>query len=133
MQIHLKKGEKVFLNGAVIKAAQRCSIELLNNVTFLLETHVMQAEEATTPLRQLYFVVQTMLIEPENGGLTRELYWHQSACLMATLADRDLIAGLNAADASIKAGRNFDALKTIRRLLPTENSLMFDELKKEVA
>ena len=45
MQIHLKKGEKLYVNGAVIRADQRCSLEFLNNVTFLLENHVMQAEK----------------------------------------------------------------------------------------
>ena len=44
MQIHLKKGEKLYVNGAVIRADHRCSLEFLNNVTFLLENHVMQAD-----------------------------------------------------------------------------------------
>ena len=78
MQIHLKKGEKLYVNGAVIRADQRCSLEFLNNVTFLLENHVMQAEKADTPLKQIYFVVQTMLIDPDNAQITRELYWHLS-------------------------------------------------------
>jgi flagellar biosynthesis repressor protein FlbT len=132
MQIHLKKGEKLYLNGAVIRAEQRCTIELMNNVTFLLETHIMQQEDARTPLQQLYFVVQTMLMEPENSGLTKELYWHQSACFAAAVSNADLISGIQAADSSVKNQRYFEALKAIRKLLPLEGVLIFGS-HKEVA
>jgi flagellar biosynthesis repressor protein FlbT len=133
MQLHLKKGEKVYINGAVVKAEQRCTIELLNNVTFLLEAHIMQADQAVTPVKQLYFVVQTMLIEPDNAGLTRELYWHQSQCLAAAVTSHDLLRGIQAADSCIKNQRYFDALKIIRKLIPIETELMFGEQRKEVA
>jgi flagellar biosynthesis repressor protein FlbT len=141
MQIHLKKGEKLYVNGAVIRAEHRCSIEFLNNVTFLLENHVMQAEKAVTPLKQIYFVVQSMLIDPDNAQMTRELYWHLSGCLRDTLQNTQLIAGLASSDASIKSQRYFDALKTLRGLFEIEAGLLsagptgqiLENLQKEVA
>lgn len=133
MQLHLKKGEKLYINGAVLRVDQRCSIELLNNVTFLLENHVMQAEKATTPFRQLYFVVQTMLIEPENAHLTRELYWHQSGCLHAALENAELQKGLLAADACLKSDKYFEALKIIRSMFALEQQLLEYPGHKEVA
>lgn len=133
MQLHLKKGEKLYINGAVLRVDQRCSIELLNNVTFLLENHVMQAEKATTPFRQLYFVVQTMLMEPENAHLTRELYWHQSGCLHAALRNPELVSGLSNADECIKSQRYFEALKVIRGLFPAEARLLEGTVQREVA
>lgn len=133
MQIHLKKGEKIYINGAVLRVDQRCSIELMNNVTFLLENHVMQADKATTPFRQLYFVVQTMLMEPENAHLTRELYWHQSGCLHAALRNPALLRGLQSADDCIKSQRHFEALKVIRNLFPEEARLLDGTPQREVA
>ena len=133
MQLHLKKGEKIYINGAVLRVDQRCSIELLNNVTFLLENHVMQADKATTPFRQLYFVVQTMLIEPENAHLTRELYWHQSGCLHAALENNDLLQALHMADNCVKADKCFEALKIIRGLFAREQQLLDYPDRKEVA
>ncbi len=44
MNITLRAGERFFINGAVIRIDRKASIELLNDVTFLLENHVMQAE-----------------------------------------------------------------------------------------
>ena len=35
-------------------------------LTFLLEGQVMQVADATTPLRQLYFIVQLMLMNPHD-------------------------------------------------------------------
>ena len=64
MNITLRAGERFFINGAVIRIDRKASIELLNEVTFLLENHVMQAEEATTLVRQIYFAVQIMLMDP---------------------------------------------------------------------
>ena len=52
MNITLRAGERFFINGAVIRIDRKASIELLNDVTFLLENHVMQAKDATTLTRQ---------------------------------------------------------------------------------
>ena len=62
MHLNLRAGERVYINGAVVRADRKVSLELMNDATFLLEGHVLQPDEATTPLRQLYFAAQTMLI-----------------------------------------------------------------------
>ena len=63
MHISLRAGEKFYINGAVLRVDRKVSIELLNDATFLLEAHVMHVEDVTTPLRQLYFIVQIMLMK----------------------------------------------------------------------
>ena len=68
MNITLRAGEKLYINGAVIRVDRKATIELLNDVTFLLENHVLQASQATTPLRQIYFAVQVMLMDPGREG-----------------------------------------------------------------
>ena len=68
MNISLRKGEKIYINGAIFRVDRKVSIELLNDVTFLLENHVMQAEDAITPIKQLYFVIQMMLMSPNNSS-----------------------------------------------------------------
>ena len=57
MRISLRAGERIYINGAVLRAERKLTFELLNNASFLLENHIIQAEEATTPLRQLYFAL----------------------------------------------------------------------------
>ncbi len=64
MKLSLRAGEKVYVNGAVLRVDRKVSIEFMNDVSFLLESHVIQADQTTTPLRQLYFAAQIMLINP---------------------------------------------------------------------
>jgi flagellar protein FlbT len=120
MFIHLKRGEKLYVNGAVLRVDRRTSLEFLNDVTFLLENHVMQAEEATTPMRQLYFVVQSMLIDPANAGMTAELYKHLSFRTREGSADDGVKAQIDLADRKVSEGRYFDALKHLRSCFPSE-------------
>ena len=103
------------------------SIELLNDATFLLESHVLQAEEATTPLRQLYFALQTLLMEPGHAGPARSLYAGLHAGLLAATRDAGLRAGLESVQSLVGAGRLFEALKLIRGLYPAEAALMAGE------
>ena len=72
--INLKSGERIFINGAVLRVDRKVSIEFLNDVTFLLEAHVMQPGQTTTPFRQLYFMIQTMVIDPSNASNARRLF-----------------------------------------------------------
>ena len=74
LKISLKPNEKIYINGAVLRVDRKVSIELLNDVQFLLENHVLQADEASTPLRQLYFILQVMLINPEGADQARMMF-----------------------------------------------------------
>ncbi|TNC08624.1 flagellar biosynthesis repressor FlbT [Methylobacterium terricola] len=124
MRLSLRAGERIYINGAVLRVDRKVSIELLNDATFLLESHVLQVEEATTPLRQLYFAAQTMLIDPARIAAARSLYDGIRDGLMATIRDPGLREGLEAAHGFIEAGRLYEALKQIRGLYPTEALLL---------
>jgi flagellar protein FlbT len=124
MQVSLKAGERIFINGAVLRVDRKVTIELLNDVTFLLEGHVLQADQATTPLRQLYFVVQTMLMDPANAGSVSDVFAKTSGLLMAAFTNEEVLAGLRSVNELIAAGKIFEALKTIRSLYPIEESIL---------
>ncbi len=93
----------------------------MNDATFLLETHVIQPDETTTtPLRQLYFVVQTMLIDPKNAGAARLLFDRMLMTTACIFEDADVLLGLQAVDRLIAEERHFEALKQLRALYPAE-------------
>ena len=71
LRISLKPNEKIYINGAVVKVDRKVAIEFLNDVQFLMENHVLQPEQATTPLRQLYFIVQVILMTPGSADEAR--------------------------------------------------------------
>lgn len=124
MQVSLKAGERIFINGAVLRVDRKVSIELLNDVTFLLESHVLQADQATTPLRQLYFVVQTMLMDPASAETVSEVFAKTSRLLMTAFTNQQVLDGIRSVNELIAAGKIFEALKTIRSLYPIEESIL---------
>ncbi|WP_082513230.1 flagellar biosynthesis repressor FlbT [Methylobacterium sp. Leaf125] len=124
MRLSLRAGERVYVNGAVLRVDRKVSLELLNDATFLLETHVLQAEAATTPLRQLYFAVQALVIDPANADPARELCRSLQAGLLAVVADPEIREGVLGAGQLVEAGRLIEALKLIRGLYAAEAALM---------
>jgi flagellar protein FlbT len=124
MHICLKPGEKIYVNGAVLRVDRKVSIEFLNDVTFLLQNHVILAEEAVTPLRQLYFIVQTMLIDPANAGTAREMFGSSMSLLCASFENKEVLKGLSNVADLVEKNRVFDALKTIRALFPIEERIL---------
>jgi flagellar protein FlbT len=84
LKISLKPNEKIYINGAVIRVDRKVTIELMNDVQFLLESHVIQAEQASTPLRQLYFIVQIMLMNPSSASEARDMFRRSLPMLIAS-------------------------------------------------
>jgi flagellar protein FlbT len=142
LRLSLKSGEKIFVNGAVLRVDRKVSIEFLNDVTFLLENHVLQPEQTTTPLRQLYFIAQMMLINPEGKEHSMVLFRKSITMLVACFQNEEVRAELKRIDTLVSSGRPFDALKAIRALYPVEETILNKneitpaavmELRKEIA
>ena len=124
MNITLRAGERLYINGAVIRVDRKATIELLNDVTFLLENHVLQASQATTPLRQVYFAVQVMLMDPGARAAATTLSRRLLETALQAFESPLIIAGLTAIAGQIDRGRNFEALKALRALFPLEEKEM---------
>ena len=124
MKISLRAGERIYINGAVLRVDRKVSLELVNDVMFLLETQVMQASDATTAMRQLYFIVQLMLMNPTDVGAAASLYAQHHAALLAVCENREMLDGLAAIDEMVGGTRYFEALKRIRALFPLEQAIL---------
>jgi len=124
IQISLKAGERIYINGAVIRVDRKVTLELLNDVVFLLEAHVLQADQTTTPLRQLYFVLQAVLMDPRNAESTLKLFHDVYASTLASFANETVLSGLKTAGALVADERVFEALRTIRALFSTEDDIL---------
>lgn len=134
LKITLRAGERIFVNGGVLKVDRKVSIELMNDVIFLLEQHVMKPEETTTPLRQLYFMVQMMLMDPALHMKARTMAKESVANLLVSIRDGKMLQGLIETSDLLDADRPFEALKKVRMLLPLEAaSAVAQEPSKEVA
>ena len=121
MNLTLRAGERLFINGAVIRVDRKATIELLNDVTFLLESHVMQAKDATTLTRQIYFAAQVMLMDPTARSTAAPLANGLIETALGAYQTPELTAGLRGVAHSLARSRNFEALKTLRGLFAIED------------
>jgi flagellar biosynthesis repressor protein FlbT len=116
LKVSLKANERIYVNGAVIRVDRKTSMEFLNDVSFLLENHIMQSKDADTPLKQLYYLVQILLIEPDSGAAVFSLYRSQMNTLLATLSNKEIAAELKNIDRLVHENCLFEAMRTIRRI-----------------
>jgi flagellar biosynthesis repressor protein FlbT len=124
MKISLRAGERIYVNGAVLCVDRKVCVELVNDVMFLLEGQVMQAADATTAMRQLYFIVQLMLMNPTDVQDAVAVYREHHAALTAVCENRQMLEGLAAIDNLVGASRYYEALKRIRALFPVEQAIL---------
>ncbi|MDP3895217.1 MAG: flagellar biosynthesis repressor FlbT [Mesorhizobium sp.] len=124
LKISLKPNEKIYINGAVVKVDRKVSIEFLNDVQFLLENHVLQPEQASSPLRQLYFIAQVILMNPDGGVEARVMFRRSLQLLLASFSDEQIRSSLKDIDRLIGEGHVYDALRAIRSLYPLESEIL---------
>jgi flagellar protein FlbT len=120
LKLSLKPNEKIYINGAVVRADRKVTLELLNDVQFLLESHVLQAEDASTPLRQLYFIVQVMLMNPQGAADARAMFRRSLPLMLASFEDEHIRGALKNIDRLVGEDRVYEALKAIRSLYALE-------------
>lgn len=133
MQITLRAGERIYINGAVVRVDRKVTLELLNDVTFLLEAHVLQPEEATTPLRQLYFILQTILMDPPHAAMARDLFRRAHIATLVTFQNEAVQNGLKAVAELVERERVFDSLRMIRALFDLEADVLADTVADRAA
>ncbi|WP_027581585.1 flagellar biosynthesis repressor FlbT [Bradyrhizobium sp. Ai1a-2] len=124
MCISLRGGERIYVNGAVLRVDRKVTLELINDVTFLLESQVMQVTDATTPLRQLYFVVQLMLMSPHDVEEAKSVYRQQRSGLLAATENAEILDGLEQIEKLVESKRYYEALRRTRALFEIEQQIM---------
>jgi flagellar protein FlbT len=131
-KISLRPHEKIYINGAVLRFDRRTSVEFLNDVNFLLEAHVMQLEDAVSPMQRLYYIIQIILISPENAGLNKTVYARQIELLKAEPNGELTDESLREIDRLVCAGKLYDAMKFIRKIDSSVTARREDRNAKEM-
>jgi flagellar protein FlbT len=124
MCISLRGGERIYVNGAVLSVDRKVTLELINDVAFLLQSQVMQVADATTPLRQLYFAVQLMLMSPLDVETAKAVYRDQRGALINVTEIAEILRGLDELDELVEAKKYYDALRKLRSLFDIEQHVL---------
>jgi len=126
--IDLKPGEKILIGEAVItNDSQRTRLHIAGDAPILREKDVMKEEQALTPCRKIYFLVQCMYLarDPKEYfdkyfGLIREIQDAAPSTTFFFLKINELILG----------GTYYKALKEARELMKHEEEL-FENVRKQ--
>jgi len=130
-KISLKPNERIYVNGAVIKFDRKTSIEFLNDVHFLLESQILQAADANTPLKRLYFIIQLQLMAPGDTQSARQMFADQLEQLVNIFEESDILSDLKNIDRLVGEKRFHEAMKSLRSLYPIERRI-FEKFKASV-
>ncbi len=123
LKITLKPEERVIIGGAVITNGKRgCDLMIETHVPILRQKDIMSENEADTPCKRIYFIVQLMYVDPANMTLHQNTYWDLVKDVVAaapsTVEKFDHISRL------ILDGQYYKALKSTRDLIDYEETLM---------
>lgn len=66
LRITLRDGDKMIINGAVVRANGRVELVIENKAAVMRGREVMTPDEATTPARRLYLACMMAYIHPEG-------------------------------------------------------------------
>lgn len=123
LKITLKPGERIIVGGAVIKNGSSSTNLLVENpVPILRQRDILIQEEADTPCRRIYLVVQLMYIDGTNLAAHHKIYWSLVKDLLkaapSTLPFIDRISDL------ILGAKYYQALKMARKLIEYEEEVV---------
>jgi flagellar protein FlbT len=93
----------------------------------------MQPQNASTPLRQLYFITQVILMNPGEADDARDMFRKSLPLLLATFSDEQIKASLKYVDQLVSEGHVYDALKVIRGLYPIEAEILRTRQEKHTS
>lgn len=124
LRISLKDGERMIVNGAVIKARGRLSLEVESEACLLRGRDVMSPDDATTPARRLYYVAMLAYVDAPEREKHLDMAVELVADIVSALANPDAIACAIEAAQKLASGQYYKALSDCRWLIAYEDRVL---------
>jgi flagellar biosynthesis repressor protein FlbT len=128
MSLVLKLGprERVMINGVVMENGdRRTRLQILTADAKVLRLRdAIHPDEATTPVRRVYYVAQLVLAGEADAEEGRRQLLRGIEQLSQVFRDDDSRARLGEATACVAEGRIYHAMRALRLLLPREARLL---------
>lgn len=124
LKITLKPHEKMIFGGALVTNGSNGSCDLIveNNVPILREKDIMNEEQANTPCKRIYFVIQLMYIDEKNIVTHHYSYWKLVGELLK--AAPSLLGVVDLISENILGTKYYVALKLARKLIEYEEKVI---------
>ncbi len=124
--LKLAPKERVLVNGAVIENGdKRSRLAVLTPHAHILRLRdAIHPEQVTTPVRRVCYIAQLVLSGDVEADDARHQLLRGIEQLSRALFDTDSRVQLTAATDAVLGGRDYQALKALRMLLPREARLL---------
>jgi flagellar protein FlbT len=123
LKISLKPRERMIIGGTVISNGNaKCDLIIENKVPILRQKDIMSEQEANSPCRRIYFVIQLMYIDEENLITHHNTYWDLVRGLVR--AAPSVLGLIDQISEHIVNNRYYQALKLARRMIDFEQEVM---------
>lgn len=121
LKLSLKPGEKFVLNGAVLtNGDRRVSLVIENKASILRDRDIMQADDANTPVKRIYFPVMMLYLDPEQTEKYYDEFVARMSEFMSAISDREALASCVAISRDVLQGQYYKALIKCRQLFDFE-------------
>lgn len=125
LKIDLKAGEKFIINGAVVTVGKDGrSLVLETDAMLLRDRDVMQAEDADTPAKRIYFHIMLMYIDPDNRSVYEPIYKRLVDELGEVTGLAEIKTALGHIKRDVEAGLFYRALKTCKAIIAVETEIL---------
>lgn len=122
LKLSLKPGEKFVLNGAVVQNGDRRGVLILQNkASVLREKDIMQAEEANSPARRIYFPVMMMYLDEPGAAKFYDEFVKRLNEFMGAIRNPDMLNDCIAISKHAMAREYYKALMLCRKLIEYED------------
>jgi len=122
LKLSLKPGEKFVLNGAVVQNGdRRSSLLLQNKASVLREKDIMQAEEAATPARRIYFPVMMMYLDQSTCETLHDEFIQRLSEFMGAVRNPDILTDCVNISRHVMIKEYYKALMLCRKLIEYED------------
>jgi len=123
LKITLKPGERMIIDGAVITNGDvKCSFVVENRVPILRQKDILKEEDANSPARRIYFVIQLMYIDPEHHARYHPRYWELVRDFVQAAPSSNALA--NEISEQMLGGNYYQALKLTKKLIRYETEIL---------
>ena len=121
LKLSLKPGEKFVLNGAVLADGdKRTSLVIQNKACILRERDIMQAEDANTPAKRIYFPIMMMYLDADEADVYYSHFALRMTEFMDAIRDRKALTTCVEISRDVMAGAYYKALVKCRELYEFE-------------
>ena len=122
LKLTLKPNEKMIIGGAVItNGNSKSNLIVENKVPILREKDILNADDANTPGRRIYFAIQLMYIDEENLVVHHNTYWELVKDFLGAAPSQ--LAVIDKMSEQILQQQYYKALKLCRDLIGYEEEI----------